>query len=501
MSSAAAPTADYYKCSGKVGGEWNYGRAPQACNADAFGSDNVLRSDFAPAIFDDVSSRNLERDRYMQQLYSIVRDAAVYYMKKRKPQVSAAELEAWTLAIVSTASHESYASHYRKASDGRLKMMRGDVGHGHGLMQIDDRHHFPAITNGVAWNLITNLTYGMDIYYASWERAPSQSCVGSATNYEARIRAAWSAYNGGPSQICRWVNTGSKWSKNDVNFYNMLKNQTWRRYVSSTSSPAQINVPCLIEKRENCARESTEPPHGIVEGQLYKLSSGAYCVAAGKTLQCVSEFRDAICLGASSSTAQVLNSAQAAGFSQYVLDRHELCRSYDKTLHSVGDFLEMQKNINVRETPGGGRLAVVLVGDVAEVLDFEVREAPENDRYYKIRLGQTVGYIFSGTKSDHSTWTKPSNKSQITPSNLARDGDRIRVVNGIGINLRKTAGGTYLTRIPAGVSLTVQSRVIRGKENYVYYKVTYGGSTGYIYSGLLIPNDTTSQWTERLREI
>src|SRR6185503_16455432 len=103
--------------------------------------------------------------------------AAIYYIKKRRPTVSTTESNWWVTAVLATASHESYWSHYRKASDAKIKLMRGDVGHGHGMMQIDDRTHFPAVENGTAWNLIGNLIYAMDILYPSWVKAPSQSCV------------------------------------------------------------------------------------------------------------------------------------------------------------------------------------------------------------------------------------------------------------------------------------------------------------------------------------
>src|SRR5690606_23104670 len=142
-------------------------------------------------------------DRYMREMHAIIRDAAIYYLKKRKPNVSNQELDAWVTAILTITAQESYTSHYRKATNGKLKMMRGDVGHGHGLMQVDDRAHFNAIKQGLGWNLMTHMAYALDIYYSAWQKAPSKSCVGRETNYEARTRAAWSAYNGGSGSICR----------------------------------------------------------------------------------------------------------------------------------------------------------------------------------------------------------------------------------------------------------------------------------------------------------
>lgn len=502
-----AVTANYYKCTNRVGGEWNYGRAPSACNANAFGEDRVVRDTFGVAIFDDKSSRSrsLERDRYMQEVYSIIRDSAAYYIKKRKPSVSDAELKAWTLAIMTTAAHESYASHYRIASDGKIKMMRGDVGHGHGLMQIDDRSHFPAITNGTAWNLITNLTYGMDIFYSAWQNAPSKSCVGSATQYEARTRAAWSAYNGGPSQLCRWTKKTGTWAQNDKNFYNSLKNKDWLDFVAVPTASASINVSCLIEKRENCPATPDPAPSGLVEGALYQIPSGAYCSLQAGTLHCVADSRDTVCLHSvtplNSDRVQTLTPALIASVPQVVEDRHELCSRYDSTLLRVGQLLQMQKNINVRNTPGGGLVGVVLVNDVAEILDFELRGYPVSDRYYKIRMGSTVGYIYAGTQQNTLTWVKRSDKAQSAPSSLAQVGDRVRVINSVGINLRTAPNATILSRVPVDTVVTVLALLVQGSENKIYYKISYGGRTGYIYSGTLLPTDTINQWTLRLREI
>ena len=224
-SSLAYATADYYRCTNVEGGEWNYGRTPQVCSANVFGEDRVVEANFDPVVFDDVLNRTSERSRYMNELHAMIRDASIYYIKKRKPAVSQDEITWWTLGIMTTASQESYWSHYRQTSDRRLKMMRGDVGHGHGMMQVDDRAHFNASQQGIGWNLASNMAYAMDIYFAAWERAPSQSCVGSATNYTARIRASWAAYNGGPSRLCRWTNPNDAWARNDQGFYDQLTNK------------------------------------------------------------------------------------------------------------------------------------------------------------------------------------------------------------------------------------------------------------------------------------
>jgi hypothetical protein len=501
--SAESRTQDFYKCVDRVGGEWNYGRAPYACNANQFGDDRTVQNDYGVAVFDDKSSIGRERERYVQEMQAIIRDSAIYYLKKRKPNVSSTELKYWTLAVMATASHESYASHYRRATDGDLKMMRGDVGHGHGLMQVDDRSHFNAIQLGIGWNLASHLAYAMDIYYDAWQKAPGKSCVGKETNYELRARAAWSAYNGGPAQICRFTNPNSSWARNDQGFYAAFKNKPWLPYISSELVQSSINMPCLMEKKENCSSPVDPSLPSVVTGVLYSAPGGAYCTVVGKAFNCVNEFRDSICLHAltqfSGSAVVALTTQQFASLGKVSLDRHNLCAQYEKSLIPVGSYLRLQKSINIRETPGGNLLSVGEVGEVAEVLDFEIRNFPANDRYYKVRVQGVEGYVYAGNSSDATSWASLSNQTAFENGLIADVNDTVRILNSVGINMRLTPGGTLITRIPLNTRVVVWNRVIQGQNNEVYYKVSYGGRSGYIYAGRLLPTNTLSDWTERVK--
>jgi hypothetical protein len=499
---ALSATADYYKCSARVGGEYNYGRAPQACNASSFGEDKVVVNTYGKLVFDDGSSRTSERSRYVDEMNAVVKEAAIYYLKKRKPSVSATEVNWWVLGILATASHESYWSHYRKATDARIKMMRGDYGHGHGIMQIDDRAHFSVINSGVAWNLISNLTYAMDIFYSQWERAPSQSCVKSPTNYEPRIRSAWAAYNGGSGKICRWKNPNDKWAENDKNFYTHYSKRLWEKYITNANKKASIDVGCLIEKKENCPAPGTvaEVP-ALKSGVLYK-NSTSYCVINSGKASCVSEFRDAICLKHISpytaTDAVIVKDSVMATYNPTVIDRHQICAQYEPTLFSVGSSLVVQKTMNMRATPGGGVVSVVPQYQSLVILDFELRNAPSNDRYYKVKYQNKEGYLFAGAKTDYQSWATLDTSSQL-PSSIARVGEYVKVVNANGINHRTEPGGAMIRLIPKGTQLQVLEVFVESANNKVYYKVSYQGQVGYAYTGLLLPTDTTAEWTQVLR--
>jgi hypothetical protein len=65
--------------------------------------------------------------------------------------------------------------------------------------------------------------------------------------------------------------------------------------------------------------------------------------------------------------------------------------------------------------------------------------------------------------------------------------------------MRATPGGTLQLNIPKNTQVTVIEFQIKNAVNDVYYKVTYKGKTGYVYSGALLPRDTTSLWTKRIK--
>jgi hypothetical protein len=340
----------------------------------------------------------------------------------------------------------------------------------------------------------------MDIFYKNWEKAPSQTCVKSATNYEARIRASWAAYNGGSGKICRWTDPNDKWAQNDKNFYTHYSKRLWEKYNANPSKEASIDVACLIEKKENCPAPGTgtETP-ALKSGVLYKSSAGPYCVISNSKASCVTEARDAICLKQISpysvDEATAVKDTVLASYSPVNQDRHALCKSYENTLYAVGTNIEIQKNTNLRSSPGGGIVTVVPKDQVVTILDFELRSAPDNDRYYKVNYQGKEGYVFGGNKTDYLTWAVVATNNNL-PSTLAKVGEYVKLVNAAGVNHRATPGGTLIRLIPKGTQLQVQEVFVEDSNNKVYYRVTYQGQTGYIYTGLLLPTDTTSEWTE-----
>ena len=429
-------TPDYWRCSNRTGGTWTFGHAPSACSASTFIGVNYVESKFSPYIFSDSANRTRERDRYMSEMHNLVVEAADYYMKKRKSNVSSRELANWKEAVLAITHQESFMTHYRDGS--ALRMMRGDFGHGHGLMQIDDRWHFANVSDGNAAHLIKNLFYALDIYYQAWQRAPSTSCVSSATDYYARIRAAYSAYNGGLDDICRFTNPDHRWARNDINFKVKLDSKGWRRHINAVT-PTPVNIACLSNTTSQTCSGNTPTPTPV--------------------------------------PTPTPTPTPQPGPSQ--------------TLYSVGDQIRLDKNINVRETPGGRRLATFNSGESFQVLDRAITNTSTQSRYYLIKKGSVKGYVYAGTKDSYQDWVSDGRGATLY---LPVEGSEITILTRSGTNLRATAGGQRLTTVPSGTRLSVLDTEVKGNSKELYVKVRYGSSTGYLYSGLVAPRYTVSDW-------
>jgi hypothetical protein len=248
---------DYYNCVDRVGGVFEWGRAPSGCNIEPWGDSVYARQAFGLLIHVDSRDRVDERARYMQETAAVLRDAAAYYLRLRRPAVDDAEVREWQRAVYALAHQESFWTHYREpVSDLRLKMLRGDSGHGHGMLQVDDRYHLPALEDGAGWNLFRNLSYGFDIFFDAWQDAASASCVvatfGSEPYWEERSRSAYSAYNGGPARLCRWTDPDNPFAQNDRGFADKYRARAWRTEIADADHVTRLNVACYLEGGLDC---------------------------------------------------------------------------------------------------------------------------------------------------------------------------------------------------------------------------------------------------------
>lgn len=241
-------------CEFPVGGDWEFGKVPMACDVRPFHTQEFVVLQYGPILFDDTKSATEEggRELYMSQMYPVTRDMARYYIRRRNPIVSKAEEEGFLHALFALVTQESVWTHYRKGEDGIVRSMRGDSLHGYGLMQIDDRFHTRDINKGKGIDLASNMLMGLDEYYANWVKSARAKCVKSKTDWQARARSAWSAYNGGPGKICRWNLRKNRHAKKDAGYRKNYIGKRWLNLVADIEAPAPLDVRCLAEGKRPC---------------------------------------------------------------------------------------------------------------------------------------------------------------------------------------------------------------------------------------------------------
>ncbi|MCB0378569.1 MAG: hypothetical protein KDD33_08765 [Bdellovibrionales bacterium] len=492
-------TADYWQCQNKVGGEWNFGLIPNACDVDPFMPAQVVLDKYGPMLFDQLATRGNERNRYMQEMFSFVREFADYYIEQRKPGVSSAEKLAWRKAIYTIAHQESFWSHYRNKNS-EVKMVRGDYGHGHGMMQIDDRWHFAKVKDGVAARLIDNMIYALEIYFDAWQKAPAQSCVSSNSQWIARTRTAYSAYNGGASSYCRWTNPNHKWAKNDKNFYDKFNAQSWLKYVDDPNKEASVDVNCLAEGHSNCPGQGGNPGN-LESGKFYQTDKGKVCAYFNGRLHCIANEKDLACLNAKFNTKvtqpMATTAEELAKYEYQVYDRHTLCNEQISSLLPLQSYVLNQKAVTLLAHSEGAALAELSSGEKLYIEDFEIKNDEDQSIYYQVRWKAQIGYIAAGSNKHPQNFLMLSG-SEDDFQFLAQVGDSIRIKNSGGINQRDVVRGKLIQNIPMNSELVVLDREFRDQESMTYYLVEYSGKKGYIYGGQLNPR-TLHKWAERLR--
>ncbi len=513
-------TADFWMCQSRQGGSWTVGRAANICLVSPFQKPAEVKSYWSQVTYDDSkyssssTAKKRENTRYSNEMNGLMTGIATKYLKKRLPAASDEETTAWADAILAVSYHESIWTHYRKGTDGQMRMLRGDFGHGHGLMQVDDRWHFSYVKGGGAARLQDNIIYGLDLFYSLWTKAGRASCVGGAGNYLARTRATYSMYNGGEGSVCRWKNTSHRWYKNDRNFWDHYKIKGWKKHLTNANT-FDYNFSCLVQDGGLQCFDSTvsplppvvvpTPPVGTpsdgfnlsVENLYEVKSKNLSCTWNNSFLSCLPSNLGTQCLvdlfGIDSDKKLIdLESETDKDVATRMINPETKCFPSGEV--TIGDFILTQANINLRKTPGGERITTVSENSTYQVLDI-YRNERTKILYYLISSSNGTGYIYTGNENNKSRYTKKS-YSNSAKLFIANQDDIIEVSAASGINMRSTPGGSLQLTVPGSERLVVLSRVFRGEDKHVYYRVEYKGEKGFIYSGRLAPTPNVTNWTK-----
>lgn len=247
-------TEDNYLCGNRITGQAEaFGQAFYACDVAPFGDVDFVEQKLNTLVFQDTAS---DESDYINALYPVLRDAANYYFDQRNAEVDDIAQEKWQNAVLALAQQSSFWSHYRQGEDGLLKMARGDSGHGHGLMQIDDRDHFVDVTSGKGWHIFENISFALDSFYPHWVAGATNACVIDANDETglAQAQYAFAAYTSGDvQQACRWNDEATNdWADLDADFAEKYTTKVWFDYVEDKEAPAAINTACFMMGDEGC---------------------------------------------------------------------------------------------------------------------------------------------------------------------------------------------------------------------------------------------------------
>lgn len=553
MGAFAVETLD---CQHKEGGRFLFGEAPFSCDAYPFGDVTRIKYIYPEITFD--ISRNRDegyRREYVTNIHAIIRDIADDYIRRRKPGVKDVEAEQFVRAILTTAAQESVFGHFRIGNDRRLKIMIGnsiDLG----LMQINQKYH-AAKGSELSFDLINNVMLGIEQYYREWERAKDLSCVlgpkpepeakpgkkadaakndvkndaktdgngktdgkgdkkkavakkkpkpyTAAQIAENRLRAAYSAYNGGSGNICRFANGGATWARNDKGWLEKFNKRPWLPYVSDDQRKPVVNIKCLLEGDDLCA-VADEYRVGYLRERPLITNDGYTCVSSdGHKLDCARDRRVFACIANLSpeilSAKPMMFEKQDTSDMEVIKhrDRNQVCAHAAPGLVLVGGFVKMVQDTKVRSNIGGKQIASTKAGQVFQVLDYEVKLGSKTERYYKIRIDEKIaGYVYGGNESDHGKFAVEANRaaSKAAALHIPREGSVVEVVRKGGLSLKNEPGDKagQLAMVPAKSKLTVSEVVTLDTANELWLRVQVGGQKGFIYGGRTYPTVTVGEW-------
>lgn len=158
-------------------------------------------------------------------------------------------------------------------------------------------------------------------------------------------------------------------------------------------------------------------------------------------------------------------------------DERQLQQSYasntEEGLLPIGSFILLKKDINLRKTPSGNVIKPVKKGKVYQVLNIQ-REGSK--RFYQIRSGKDLGYIYAGTHRSYKDWTKQTWGDY--QKEIPQIGDKVKIKRKKGVPISQKPGHKSFYKIPKNAEAQVESiESINGK---VFLRLSYRSKMGYV---------------------
>jgi len=531
--SERSDTEDYFICDPEGNShyiDWgNWGEVGVWCNPDMLNDyyqmvEQRVISRYNGLIIQQRSSPFTERKPVLSKLVSLITVMIHKVLNERNISWEQSEIDAFTKGVIAKALQESSLSQY-KIIDDKIRLMRGDFGHGHGLSQIDDRFHFTALyEKSVTWDLLHNMAYGIDFFLDKWllikeKIAQNQvACLAfdDSDYYHKLCRSTYSLYNAGSfSKVCRWTNPNDRWYQNDENYesqYELLSSNNlsrwdWRvdlnvaeQLVSDINidnifgdgvnppipeEPAPI-IPhtaatsSYLQGASNCVIRPSD--NDSLEAICYPNQDAIYCE---NVVQPIENFPD--------STVITDEQIQFYEISFRLGSETSICNEAFppdiKNTANPGDTIQLKYNRSRFETPYDGQLSPSAPsGYVAIVIDRKFIDFNRKDNYsvwYKIIYQGEDSWILGGTVGDgFNAYAELTDDIPNDFSGLPQAGS---LVTTMGDSVHMTSqpyGGDLLTIIPDGTEIEVLQLIIQSNTfNSAYLRILYNGGEGFIYIG------------------
>lgn len=502
------------QCTGNDIGEWEFGEAANGCDAFRFGNPARIKFVYADFTFDRTKTDvEAERKKYVTNLNGLIGELATRYIRSRKPNVAEDEVEAFALQMRTVAHQETFWSHYRIGRDGKYKMATGDKNVSHGIMQINQKYH-ASRSEDRSFDLVGNISYGIELSYAKWETALETKCVTRSkkqTRAQTLInasRATYASYNGGPGAICRWTNPKHPWARNDRAFFRKLNAKEWAPWVTEPEKKVTIDLDCARTGDDLCA-VAKERREEMITSRPLIMEDGRTCVSTdGKSLDCARDTRVFSCMAGIRS--EVLASAPlkvrasdgeiAAMPANDHVDRLGLCNQAFPDMAKLGDLVIPSKDVGMAKDIGGRPFLKIKKGQALQVLDLEVDIDEANaPKFYRVRLaGQQEGWI-SGTDVQivNLGFRAPTDALSKTKTWLPAIGRAVEVAKTDGSKLlSKPDSKDIVATLSKGAQAMVEAVEVTGAANEIWLKVKAGDLEGYIYAGRTFPSLSIEQWVK-----
>lgn len=340
--------------------------------------------------------KNKEKLISLSKLYIALSELSQWYYLRNEPKATEHEVYVFKNAVFAKIEQEKlWKEHF---SWDREHQVISDKNKKPGMMK---RFDFIDLNDRTSWLFVQKFIDGMEGYYYHWRKAVFSACVPKG-DVVARARSAFSSYQGGEDQACRWSDSYQLSAKIDVDFFKNFKQKSWRKY--------SVVIP--NKKIEKIADKKIKVPEKsilIKSGDLVRLPNENVCLFKNDKLQCVKQASDLVCLNSITKLDDekidiTVKWNEIKEYDRKILNRFETCESFNPELRAISSLIKTKRKIKLRKTPGGKFLTVVPKGIILKVEDYQLESQKQKHTYYKVSFDGKKGFIYGGTEKTTDRW-------------------------------------------------------------------------------------------------